>query len=244
MKESIGRAQLSVIRQNGADGDVAVKWRTVDKTAISGKDYVGGEGELVFKHGETQRNLEIEIIDDMEQEKDENFEVELVECGTSGAKLGKISRTAVTITNDDEFNGVMNKLMMMTNANVDELRVNNETWAQQFKDAMVVNGGDVENATTGDYVMHLLTMGFKVRGRLDIISADNNNYNSQLIFAVIPPPALLGGWPCFVVSLIMIGLIVIVVGDLAEIFGCLVGLKEEVGYITDIVESCYHHFIR
>ena len=164
MKESIGRAQLSVIRQNGADGDVAVKWRTVDKTAISGKDYVGGEGELVFKHGETQRNLEIEIIDDMEQEKDENFEVELVECGTSGAKLGKISRTAVTITNDDEFNGVMNKLMMMTNANVDELRVNNETWAQQFKDAMVVNGGDVENATTGDYVMHLLTMGFKVRG--------------------------------------------------------------------------------
>ena len=46
---------------------------------------------------------------------------------------------------------------------------------------------------------------------------------------MIPPPALLGGWPCFVVSLIMIGLIVIVVGDLAEIFGCLVGLKEEVG---------------
>merc|ERR1712045_709864 len=171
----------------------------------SGKDYVGGEGELVFKHGETQRNLEIEIIDDMEQEKDENFEVELVECGTSGAKLGKISRTAVTITNDDEFNGVMNKLMMMTNANVDELRV---------KNAMVVNGGDVENATTGDYVMHLLTMGFK------------------LLFAVIPPPALLGGWPCFVVSLIMIGLIVIVVGDLAEIFGCLVGLKEEITAIT------------
>ena len=61
---------------------------------------------------------------------------------------------------------------------------------------------------------------------------------------MIPPPALLGGWPCFVVSLIMIGLIVIVVGDLAEIFGCLVGLKEEVGYITDIVESSYHDFIR
>ena len=50
----------------------------------------------------------------------------------------------------------------MTNANVDELRVNNETWAQQFKDAMVVNGGDIESATTGDYVMHFLTFGFKV----------------------------------------------------------------------------------
>lgn len=213
VKESIGNAQLSIIRQNGADGDVSVKWRTIDKTAINGKDYNGGEGEIEFKHGETQRNLEIEIIDDMEYEKDENFEVEIYEV-SSNAKLGKITKTAVTITNDDEFNGVMNKLMLMTNANVDELRVHNETWAQQFKDAMIVNGGDVESATTGDYIMHLVTFGFK------------------LIFAVIPPPGLLGGWPCFVVSLIMIGLIVIIVGDLAEIFGCLVGLKPEITAIT------------
>ena len=161
VKESIGNAQLSIIRQNGADGDVSVKWRTIDKTAINGKDYNGGEGEIEFKHGETQRNLEIEIIDDMEYEKDENFEVEIYEV-SSNAKLGKITKTAVTITNDDEFNGVMNKLMLMTNANVDELRVHNETWAQQFKDAMIVNGGDVESATTGDYIMHLITFGFKV----------------------------------------------------------------------------------
>ena len=162
VKESCGNAVISVIRQNGADGDVTIKWRTVDKTAISGKDFVGGEGEIDFKHGETQRDLKIQIIDDMECEKDENFEVELYEPN-NGAQLGKITKTAVTITNDDEFTGVMNKLMLMTNANVDELRVNNETWAQQFKDAMVVNGGDVENATTGDYVMHFLTFGFKVR---------------------------------------------------------------------------------
>lgn len=213
VKESCGNAVISVIRQNGADGDVTIKWRTVDKTAISGKDFVGGEGEIDFKHGETQRDLKIQIIDDMECEKDENFEVELYEPN-NGAQLGKITRTAITITNDDEFTGVMNKLMLMTNANVDELRVNNETWAQQFKDAMVVNGGDVENATTGDYVMHFLTFGFK------------------LIFAIIPPPGLLGGYPCFVISLAMIGLIVIVVGDLADIFGCIVGLHADITAIT------------
>jgi len=44
--------------------------------------------------------LEIPIIDDMEPEKDEHFEVELFEP-TGGAKLGAISRMAVTITNDD-----------------------------------------------------------------------------------------------------------------------------------------------
>ena len=148
-------------RQNGADGDVSIKWRTIDKTAISGKDYTGGEGEIEFKHGETQRDIKIPIIDDMEYEKDENFEIELYDVN-NGAKLGKITRTAVTITNDDEFNSMMSKLMLMTNANVDEMRVHNETWAQQFKDAMVVNGGDIENASFGDYVMHLLTFGFKV----------------------------------------------------------------------------------
>jgi len=213
VKESCGEAVLSVIRENGADGDITVKWRTVDKTAVSGKDYNGGEGVIIFNHGETQRTIKIPIMDDMEAEKDENFEVELYEVNNGGT-LGKISKTAVTITNDDEFNSVMNKMMLMTNANVDELRVHNETWAQQIKDAMVVNGGDIESASTADYVMHFLTFGFK------------------LIFAIIPPPGLMGGYPCFIISLIFIGLIVVLVGDLASIFGCLIGLRDEVTAIT------------
>ncbi len=138
-----------------------VKWRTIDKTAISGKDYNGGEGVITFKHGETQRDIKIPIIDDMVCEKDENFEVEITEV-SNNAKLGKLARIAVTITNDDEFNSVMNRLLLMTNANVDGMRVHNETWAQQFRDAMIVNGGDVESATTMDYIMHFLTFGFKV----------------------------------------------------------------------------------
>ena len=103
VKESVGNATISVLRRNGADGDVAVKWKALDKTAINGKDYTveGGEGVLEFKHGETQRNIVIPIIDDMEFEKDENFELELMEVSDAGAKIGKISRTAITITNDD-----------------------------------------------------------------------------------------------------------------------------------------------
>merc|ERR1712038_2078557 len=213
VKESCGEALLSVLRENGADGDLKVKWKTIDKTAVSGKDFTGGEGELEFKHGETQRTINIPIIDDMDVEKDENFEVELYEVD-NGGKLGKITKTAVTITNDDEFNTIMNKMMMMTNANVDELRVQNETWAQQIKDAMVVNGGDIDGASTADYIMHFLTFPFKV------------------IFALIPPAGLLGGFPCFFISLLFIGIIVIIVGDLAGIFGCLIGLKDEVTAIT------------
>ena len=32
-------------------------------------------------------------------------------------------------------------------------------------DAMNVNGGDIENASTADYIMHFLTFGFKVSHR-------------------------------------------------------------------------------
>jgi len=213
VKESCGEAEIAVLRQNGADGEISIKWRTIDKSAVSGKDYTGGEDMVEFKHGETNQVIKIPIIDDMEFEKDENFEIELYEP-EGGAKLGKINRTAVTITNDDEFNSVLNKMLLMTNANVDSMKVHHETWAQQLKDAMNVNGGDMENASTGDYIMHFLTFGFKI------------------IFALIPPAGIGGGWPCFFVSLGMIGLLTAVVGDLAGIFGCLVGLKDSVTAIT------------
>merc|ERR550532_3310059 len=146
-------------------------------------------------------------------ERDEMFEV-ILSDPEGGAKVGGINRTAITITNDDEFNSVLNRLMLMTNTNVDEMRVHNETWAQQLKDALNVNGGDIENASAADYVMHFLTFGFKI------------------IFALIPPAGMWGGWPCFFVSLGMIGLLTAIVGDLANIFGCLVGLKPSVTAIT------------
>jgi len=52
VKESCGEAEISIIRQNGADGKVAVHWRTISKTAVDGKDYHGGEGLIEFNHGE------------------------------------------------------------------------------------------------------------------------------------------------------------------------------------------------
>lgn len=213
VKESCKDAEVAIVRQNGADGNISVKWRSIDKTAINGKDYHGGEGTVEFKHGETHQVLRIPIVNDMEFEKDENFELELFDP-EGGAKIGKINRTAVTITNDDEFNSVLNRMLLMTNANLDGMRVHHETWAQQLKDAMNVNGGDVENATGADYVMHFLTFGFKI------------------IFALIPPAGMAGGWLCFVCSLGMIGLLTAIVGDLASIFGCLVGLKDSVTAIT------------
>ncbi|XP_071449593.1 sodium/calcium exchanger 1-like isoform X2 [Hetaerina americana] len=213
VKETVGTAQITVLRKDGADGEVSVSWRTLDKSAVSGKDYKGGSGVLVFKHTEVSRIIEIPIINDMEPEKDECFEIELFNP-TGGATLGAINRMAITITNDEDFNNVMGHLMSLTNANMEAIRVHRDTWASQIKDSMNVNGGDLENATWGDYLMHFLTFGWKV------------------LFSLVPPPGLLGGWPCFVVSLAMIGLITAFVGDLAAIFGCIVHLHDSITAIT------------
>ena len=53
---------------------------------------------------------------------------------------------------------------------------------------------------------------------------------------------MLGGWPCFFVSLGMIGLLTAVVGDLANIFGCLVGLKPSVTGNINILLKSYLSF--
>lgn len=42
------------------------------------------------------------------------------------------------------------------------MKLGSETWAQQFRNAMSVNGGDVENATSMDYFMHFVTFPWKV----------------------------------------------------------------------------------
>lgn len=52
--------------------------------------------------------------------------------------------------------------MTLTNANVHALQVHHETYISQIKDALNVNGGDIENATGTDYVLHFLTFGWKV----------------------------------------------------------------------------------
>ena len=95
-KESAGAVNLSITRQGGAEGEVRLKWRTRDKTAVSGKDYIGGEGEVAFDQGETQRSLSILIIEDSLNEHYEEFEVELYEADNN-AKLGKQAKIMVAI---------------------------------------------------------------------------------------------------------------------------------------------------
>jgi solute carrier family 8 (sodium/calcium exchanger) len=150
---------------------------------------------------------------DKTAEKDESFSVELFDP-KGGVKLGRLSKTVVTIINDDDMKNIAARMANMVNADLDAISVVKKGWKQQFQEAMNVNGGDIEEATKMDYIMHFFSFPWKVA------------------FAFLPPPHVWGGWLCFFCSLTVIGILTAVVGDAAAIFGCLVGLKDSVTAIT------------
>ena len=212
--ESAGQVEVEVQRTGRSDGRVEVSWETVDMTALAGRDYISGVGILVFEHGETLKTIDITIIDNNEFEKNDYFRVDLLELSSSGAKLGRHKQTIVNIVNDDAFKTLINRLVTMTNANLAALRVDQITWSEQFRNAMTVNDGDIENAKGLDYFMHFLSFGLKVA------------------VAFVPPPSMCGGYLSFICALGVITLLTTIIGDLATIFGCLSGLTDTVTAIT------------
>ncbi|XP_064645069.1 sodium/calcium exchanger 1-like [Lineus longissimus] len=211
-KESARKASIPVARRNGADGKVGIKWRTVDITAISGRDFLGGSGDLVFEHGEVMKMIEIPIVDSQDPDREDNFKV-AISAPTGGATLGASNCTIVSLVRDDEFDSLVSRLVASTNVQVDDHRPHAANWADQFKRAMDV-GGDVRNANGLDYTLHFFTFGWKV------------------LFAFLPPPSIGNGWLTFTFSLTLIGVLSVFVVDLAKIFGCLAGCRDTVTAIT------------
>jgi hypothetical protein len=77
---------------------VSVRWETKGQSALVGRDYVGRNGTLTFKPGETSHTISIEVKGDRTRESDEKFVVNLL-----GATNGRISDSqgVATVRNDD-----------------------------------------------------------------------------------------------------------------------------------------------
>ncbi|XP_018517331.1 sodium/calcium exchanger 1b isoform X1 [Lates calcarifer] len=118
--ENCGTVAVNVVRRGGDLGKtISVEYRTEDGTANAGSDYEFTEGVVVFKSGETVKEIRVGIIDDDIFEEDENFLIHLSnvkvltsegeepEEGESAnhvdsvACLGLPSTATVTIFDDD-----------------------------------------------------------------------------------------------------------------------------------------------
>ncbi|XP_075257235.1 sodium/calcium exchanger 3-like [Convolutriloba macropyga] len=256
--ENCGEVKIRVARHSGARGNIHVPFLTIDGTAKGGgKDFDDSFGELEFTNDQTFSTITVKIMDDEEYEKLEHFFVEIGNprqvarrsstgtviyeddfnkdeskmteeelIATQGRpKLGAITRCKVNITESKEFTGAVDRLLK--NTNMGEL-LSTSSWTEQFIEAISVSAGgdddDEEEDEEGageerlpscmDYVMHFLTVFWKI------------------LFAFIPPTNIAGGWACFVVSILGIGALTAVIGDLASHFGCTVGLKDAVTAIS------------
>uniref|UniRef100_A0A3B3DIT8 Solute carrier family 8 member 1b n=2 Tax=Oryzias melastigma TaxID=30732 RepID=A0A3B3DIT8_ORYME len=76
--ENCGTVAVNVVRRGGDLGKtISVEYRTEDGTANAGSDYEFTEGVVMFKPGETMKEIRVGIIDDDIFEEDENFLIHL-----------------------------------------------------------------------------------------------------------------------------------------------------------------------
>merc|ERR1719384_124504 len=252
--ESVGVFECKVQRISGARGKVAIPYSTEDGTAKEGTHYEAVEGELLFCNEETEKIIEIPILDEESYEKNlimyvnieeprhiaEGKEGEGVDYSILDAKkpedlteeekiallgrpcLGQNTKLQIRIKESKEFKSSVDKLMAKTN---NSILAGSSSWLEQFTGAFEVQADDDEEGeegeddepkmpSCGDYIMHFLTLPWK------------------LLFAVIPPTAIANGYPTFVVSIAAIGLCTAVIGDVAGHLGCFIYLKDCVNAIA------------
>ncbi|CAK5033935.1 unnamed protein product [Meloidogyne enterolobii] len=224
--ESQGQFALEVRRHRGARGTVILPFKTIEGSAKEGKDYTAQEGELLFYNNQTKATIYIEITNDDEYEKSEDFYVELgpprlkdssprseVANGPDGRPiLGEHHRCKIVITEDREFKNFIDK--MIANANVGIL-VGTHSWRQQFIEALTVEDIDGDGSISNkEKALHGVSVFWK------------------LLFALIPPTDYINGWLTFFVSIFVIGILTAFIGDIASLFGCTIGLRDSVTAIT------------
>jgi hypothetical protein len=140
-----------------------------------------------------EKYVDIGIIDDMIEEKDETFSVHLRTCDKG--ELTHPKAAVVTILSDDGTKRYFRHMNRLLPKILDELTPGMVSWKNQLIEATSVNAGDLTGATLGDICMHVLSFPFKV------------------LFACVPPPTYAGGWLTFVVALLLIGVLTAIVGE-------------------------------
>lgn len=213
--------EVMVQRQGGCTGTVSCSYRTESLTAISGHDYEDVEGEIEFKEGVTEQFIEIEILPKGKHENKDQFllVLEHAEGGCTfhashdGGEDAEICTITIAQLKALDNSRMGNFIRSMDAAmNFDALRLGNSEWKEAWTAAVFCNGSLEEQrlASTSDWVFHIIALPWK------------------LLFCLIPPTAYFHGWACFWISLFFIGLCTAFIGDLAELFGCVLKIDDTI----------------
>lgn len=213
---------IMVDRKNGSKGAISCKYYTENDSAIAGPDYDHVEGELEFADQQMTAEIEINIKAKGRYEKSELFRLFLTEP-TGGAKFDGSTDggddeciLSIIIEADEKDKKKLDAVDSLLKLNWDKARVGHANYKGQFVEALYVNGSPEEQAeaSMSDKVMHCISLPWK------------------LFFALVPPVDYGGGWVCFNVALIFIGGVTAIIGDMASLLGCCMGVPDAITAIT------------
>ncbi|XP_039232677.1 sodium/calcium exchanger 3 isoform X7 [Drosophila yakuba] len=245
--ESVGRFELKVMRYSGARGTVIVPYWTENDTATESKDYEGARGELIFENNESEKFIDLYILEESSYEKDVSFKVHIGEPRLapdstqyhkikevekkavqdlteldrilllSKPRNGELTTAYVRIRESQEFKATVDKLV--AKANVSAV-LGTSSWKEQFKDALTVIPAD-ESEFDNDDVEEEVPSCFSYVSHFVCLFW-------KVLFAFVPPTDICGGYVTFVVSIFVIGVITAIIGDAASYFGCALNIKDSV----------------
>ena len=87
--EGDGVARFVITLDRATTAPVTVSYRTLDGTALSGRDYTGRTGSVTFAAGETAKAVDVAILNDATAETEEGFAFKLIGiAGVTGAAIG------------------------------------------------------------------------------------------------------------------------------------------------------------
>lgn len=99
VNENAGSISLNVNRSGSTNGTVSVDYSTSDGSAANGQNYQGQSGTLTFGSGETQKTIQIPILDDGQHTGTQTFSVSLSNL-RGNATLAQTQETVSIIDTD------------------------------------------------------------------------------------------------------------------------------------------------
>ncbi|XP_043656297.1 sodium/calcium exchanger 3 isoform X2 [Drosophila teissieri] len=250
--ESVGRFELKVMRYSGARGTVIVPYWTENDTATESKDYEGTRGELIFENNESEKFIDLYILEESSYEKDVSFKVHIGEPRLAPDSTQYHDELADKIKEVEKKSAQdlteLDRILLLSKPRNGELttayvRIRE---SQEFK-------ATVDKLVAKANVSAVLgTSSWKeqFKDALTVIPADESEFDNddveeevpscfsyvshfvclfwKVLFAFVPPTDICGGYVTFVVSIFVIGVITAIIGDAASYFGCALNIKDSV----------------